>query len=64
MSTIYFNIRNTRTGDSWFKYYYEQFHNPVLISPSSYQAGDTFSITVSNDWFGSPSRDYTIMAYM
>jgi hypothetical protein len=35
----------------------------MLIGPSSYKAGDNFSITVSNDWYGSPARDYTVMLY-
>ena len=64
ISSIYFNVENRRTGESWYKYYYEQYHDPMLIGPSSYQVGDTFDITVSNDWYGSPSRDYTIMAYL
>ena len=36
MSTIYFSVTNDRTGEGWYKYYYEQFHNPMLIGPSSY----------------------------
>lgn len=62
-STIYFVVVNDRTSERWYKYYYEQYHNPMLIAPSSYIAGDTFTITVSNDWYGTPSRDYTIMLY-
>lgn len=61
--TIYFSVTNDRTGERWYKYYYEQYHNPMLIGPSSYKAGDNFSITVSNDWYGSPARDYTVMLY-
>jgi hypothetical protein len=60
---VYFSVSNDRTGERWYKYYYEQYHNPMLIGPSKYQAGDNFSITVSNDWYGSPARDFTVMLY-
>lgn len=36
ISTIYFSVRNDRTGESWYKYYYEQFHDPMLLGPDSY----------------------------
>ena len=60
---IYFTVKNERTSDRWYKYYYESYHNPMLIAPGSFQPGDKFKITVSNDWYGMPSRDFTLMLY-
>lgn len=36
INAIYFDVTNLRTNENWFMYYYEQFHQPMLIGPSSY----------------------------
>ena len=63
MPLVYFKVTNTRTNISKYKYYYEYYHNPLLISPTSYNPGDTLRIYVDQKWAGSPARDFTVMVY-
>jgi len=59
----YIYVTNMRTNENWYQYYYEVYHNPIIVSPDSYDAGDEFSIYVYYQWAGSPTRDFTTTLY-
>jgi len=58
-----FTVQNMRTEESWSQYYYEFYHNPILVGPSSYNASDEFELMVKFYWAGSPTRDFTVSMY-
>ena len=60
---IYFQVTNQRTNEQWYQYYYESYHNPILVGPTSYNAGDEFEIIADWNWAGSPTRDFTVGLY-
>ena len=60
---VYLKVTNTRTNANSYKYYYEYYHNPLLIDPYSYLPGDTYRIYIDQQWAGSPARDFTVMVY-
>jgi hypothetical protein len=37
---IYFEVTNIRTNEIWYQREYEYYHNPIIIGPDSYSAGD------------------------
>lgn len=42
----YIYVTNMRTNENWYQYYYEVYHNPIIVGPDSYEAGDEFLIYV------------------
>lgn len=63
MPLVYIQVTNRRTGEQWYQYYYESYHNPILVGPQSYQVGDTFEIGIYWQWGGSTTRDFTVKVY-
>jgi hypothetical protein len=43
---VYMKVTNMRSNEMSYKYYYEYYHNPLLISPTTYNKGDTFRIYI------------------
>jgi hypothetical protein len=43
--------------------YSENWYMPVMVEEADYEAGDVFTLTVTYDWIGRMSRDYTISVY-
>lgn len=43
--------------------YSEDWYMPVMVEEADYAAGDVFTLTVTYDWIGRMSRDYTISVY-
>ena len=46
-----------------YKWYYDQFHYPLLILESEYEERDIFDVKVLWEWNGNPGNDYTIKLY-
>ena len=36
----YFVVKNQNTGEQWYQFYYEVYHNPIIVGPDSFTAGD------------------------
>ena len=43
--------------------YSVHWYMPVMVEVPDYEAGDVFTLTVTYDWIGRMSRDYTISVY-
>ena len=44
---VHHDVTDTMVGnEQWYQYYYEAYHNPIIVGPDSYSVGDQFRISI------------------
>lgn len=62
---IYFAVYKADGTRYDYKYYFDQYHRPILVAPADYTAGNFIRIMAEVQFINSahPARDYTVKVY-
>lgn len=60
---VYIKVVQNGTNMIGYKYFYNVYHDPILITEANYKAGEELKVEITYQWAGSPIPDYTLKVY-